>query len=530
MADLSGGPEGPDALWGALADGPDGVAVLDLEGVVAHANAAFAAIHGYEDADAVRGTDWTDVYGDPDRSRAALATAAEEGAWQGRLAGDRGRGNDADDADAGADGSSPSGLDADGHAPAGVGGDGDERPRVGADGSFVVAVTLTPTDDGRVVCHARDVTDRARRLDRLEWYGTIIENVSDPVYTLDTEGRITYVNEYVQEKYDVGYTREELIGEYVSVVLDPEDINRSLSVIRELVNDPDRDSGKCEVTINSADGGVIPAELHITLLPDGQGGVAGTVGVIRDLTGRKRREQGLTVLQRVLRHNVRNETSVILGYADLLLEGVPDEMRSELKSIREAALGLERISEKARHVQNALDERGTRAEPIDVASLLAERAGRFERRYSDADLTFELPGSAYVRAGESLDLILDELIENAVEHNEAGTPRVRIAVERDPVPEIDDRNRASDAPPTGADGGDDRVVVRVDDDGPGIPDGELAVLTEGEEDPLYHGSGMGLWLVNWFVETYGGDLSFGESKWGGASVRVALPAATPSDG
>lgn len=39
-------------------------------------------------------------------------------------------------------------------------------------------------------------------------------------------------------------------------------------------------------------------------------------------------------------------------------------------------------------------------------------------------------------------------------------------------------------------------MSETDDDGPGIPEMERAVLETGEAvDPLYHGSGLGLWLV-----------------------------------
>ena len=50
-------------------------------------------------------------------------------------------------------------------------------------------------------------------------YETILMNIQDAVYTLDAEGRITWVNRPAVENYDIGYTREELIGSYASKVL-----------------------------------------------------------------------------------------------------------------------------------------------------------------------------------------------------------------------------------------------------------------------------------------------------------------------
>ncbi len=57
---------------------------------------------------------------------------------------------------------------------------------------------------------------------------------------------------------------------------------------------------------------------------------------------------------------------------------------------------------------------------------------------------------------------------------------------------------------------------------------ELDVLTAGEETDLNHGSGIGLWVVNWVVTRYGGELSFETPPEGGSLVRITLPAAEES--
>ncbi|MGM0399219.1 MAG: ATP-binding protein, partial [Halobacteriota archaeon] len=63
----------------------------------------------------------------------------------------------------------------------------------------------------------------------------------------------------------------------------------------------------------------------------------------------------------------------------------------------------------------------------------------------------------------------------------------------------------------------------VEDDGPGIPDHEKAVLREGEETPLAHGSGLGLWLVYWIVTMNGGRLEISDNEPRGTVVEIDLP-------
>jgi len=102
---------------------------------------------------------------------------------------------------------------------------------------------------------------------------------------------------------------------------------------------------------------------------------------------------------------------------------------------------------------------------------------------------------------DAIELLLDELVENAVTHTDRATPSVTVRVR-----------------PT-ADGG----RIEVVDDGPGILPEERGVLLEGEETPIRHGSGVGLWLVYWTVRRLGGDLSFAERQPYGSVVIVDLP-------
>ncbi|MFC6977001.1 ATP-binding protein [Halomicroarcula sp. GCM10025709] len=61
------------------------------------------------------------------------------------------------------------------------------------------------------------------------------------------------------------------------------------------------------------------------------------------------------------------------------------------------------------------------------------------------------------------------------------------------------------------------------DNGPGIPDQELETINQGEETPLQHGSGLGLWIVYWTVSLYGGEVTFVNNSPRGAAVILSLP-------
>lgn len=75
------------------------------------------------------------------------------------------------------------------------------------------------------------------------------------------------------------------------------------------------------------------------------------------------------------------------------------------------------------------------------------------------------------------------------------------------------------------DEGPGRMVLLIDDDGPGLPDEALAdVLKRGRRlDEATPGSGLGLSIVLDLAKLYGGELSLQRSPLGGLRARLALP-------
>ena len=126
----------------------------------------------------------------------------------------------------------------------------------------------------------------------------------------------------------------------------------------------------------------------------------------------------------------------------------------------------------------------------------------------DCHVVTDLPDAQRVLGDDSLGIALEQLVTNAVEHNDTDKPTVWVT--------LSDGDRPG------------WVSIEIADDGPGIPEHERSVLTAGEETKLRHGSGLGLWVVHWVVTRYGGELSFEERPEGGSLVRIDLPAAPAS--
>ncbi|MFB6087807.1 MAG: sensor histidine kinase [Haloarculaceae archaeon] len=212
----------------------------------------------------------------------------------------------------------------------------------------------------------------------------------------------------------------------------------------------------------------------------------------------------LTVLNRVLRHDIRNDVNVIEGNARLIIEGTSSP-EAPARTIREKASKLHRMSESARQIESLLGREEIPTEPIDVATLLRTKALSLQRDHPYVDVDVDVPDAAWASANPMIESAVENVLENAVDHNDSEQPRLRASVER----------------------AGKYVDVRVADNGPGLPDDEIDVLEKGHETELEHASGLGLWLVNWIVTESGGEVVFEENDPRGSVVVIRLPSTEP---
>lgn len=313
----------------------------------------------------------------------------------------------------------------------------------------------------------------------------IIENLEDPVLVLDRQDRVA----------DVNPAGRELIGGPTSTIIG----HRLGDLLPELAEVVEGDVG--EVSLRNGD---VTRYYDVGVLPlyRGQGLFAGRVVSLRDITGRRKREQRLDVLNRVLRHDLRNNMNIIHGYAELIHRN-PEEADERVEDIMERAVELIDMSNEIRKIEDMLDKGGGSKEPVDVIRVVEHTLRRAGRDYPDVDIGFTAPDEAHVQANELLESAVQNLVENAVEHNDAESPEVNVKVEKT----------------------DRYVELEVSDNGPGIPGEEREVLLEGEETQLRHTSGIGLWFVNWVVDEFEGEIRFDENEPRGSVVTLRFPRA-----
>lgn len=220
----------------------------------------------------------------------------------------------------------------------------------------------------------------------------------------------------------------------------------------------------------------------------------------RDITERKERERQVRVLDRVLRHNVNNDMNVVRGYGELVAERETGAVADAGERIVTASDRLLDVVDKERQITQVLLREPQRVR-VPIGSHLDTVVDEIREQFPEATVEADVDSDLVVRAIPELRLAVDELLDNAIRHADAAAPTVSV-----------------EAHETDGD-----VIVRVADTGPGIPSEESTILS-GERDiePLYHGSGLGLWLVYWIVTRSDGRLAFAANDPRGSVVTVTL--------
>jgi PAS domain S-box-containing protein len=372
-----------------------------------------------------------------------------------------------------------------------------------------VVITALRDDGGSLRGYTkvvRDMTERKRRERRLE---AVFNRTFQFTGLLEPDGTVIKVNDAAVEFS--GSAREELVGRPFWEVPWWGTDEQTVAGLRDAVGwAAAGEFVRYEVTAGAPDGaGEVTVDFSISPVTDETGDVVLLVPEGRDVTERKRRErelrrerERLEFVNRVLRHNLLNGLNVVSARADILEAFVSEGGETHLGTIRGRVEELVDLVETMRSFTRVIGQEVTDLEPVDLGSTLARQLEALDDVHDDVVVVAEgtLP-SVSVLADELLPQVFENVLTNAVQHNDKDAPRVTVRVDR----------------------GEDDVAVRVSDNGPGVPDEEKDRIVEKSVEELSTpGGGFGLFLAKELVDSYGGSIDVADNDPEGAVFTVTL--------
>jgi PAS domain S-box-containing protein len=217
-------------------------------------------------------------------------------------------------------------------------------------------------------------------------------------------------------------------------------------------------------------------------------------------------------------HELRTPLTLILGPVERLLsrEDLAEKARHDLLVVQRNARLLQR------HVNDLLDIAKLEAGRMllhyartDLAALTRQTASYFETLAADRRMPFAVQAPARLSAevdGEAVERMLINLLSNAFKFTPDGCA-VSIAIEECAG----------------------HALVRVQDEGPGVPENMRAAiferfqqLDEGSVARRDGGTGLGLAIVREFAALHGGTVEAANAAGGGARFTLRLPLAAPA--
>ncbi len=220
-----------------------------------------------------------------------------------------------------------------------------------------------------------------------------------------------------------------------------------------------------------------------------------------------RREQMLLVLNRFLRHNLRNDLNVAAGHAsDLKRHAETPEAVERAETVERVVSRTLSTADRVRLTEQLVDPAALDGQSVDLVAVVTDRIEQVTTEYPELSVTLSAPETATATGGETLAFAIEELLANVATHG-GSRPVAQISISTTP----------------------ETVTLTIADNGPGIHPEEAAIITGNcEITPLQHSSGLGLWLVNWVVRRHDGQLSIPDTD-DGTTVIIRLPRPDGSD-
>ena len=220
----------------------------------------------------------------------------------------------------------------------------------------------------------------------------------------------------------------------------------------------------------------------------------------------RQRNAELALLNQVVRHDIRNDVAVIVGWGEGLKANVDAEGEAHLERMLNACEHITNITETIGDFLSVLEgESDPELHPVNLDRILTNEIEKARSAYDDATITVsgDFDSGCEVVATDLLSSVFRNILNNAVSHNDKAEPEITVTVTDDG----------------------DSIAVEIADNGPGVPDTQKdEIFGRGEMGLESSGSGIGLYLVDTLVDMYNGSVTLTDNEPTGSVFTVTLDA------
>jgi PAS domain S-box-containing protein len=356
-----------------------------------------------------------------------------------------------------------------------------------------------------------------------EKHRTLVETIRDIVYTVDLEGRFTYVSPMIE--VITGYTESELYGIQFSEIVSPQykDIVK-MKFTEGLKTD---ETSTYEIGILAKDGTTIPMELNASSLTDNRGQSIGSIGVARDITRRhmeetKRQEMEMRALTQdklaslgEIATGIAHEINQPLSYIKIILQSTlsdvsKDQLDTEelTEDFQESIRQVGKISNIISHLRTFGRSDVTSFGPVSLSAVVHDTLilMRERLRVKNISMDINLNDNFPMLYGNHIKLeqVFLNLIQNSMDAlEEQGSGEISLSAE------IENK----------------QALISFSDTGEGV-DSEFR---EKIFEPFFttkeaeKGTGIGLSIVYGIIYEHQGTISIETQEEKGANFKIKLP-------
>ncbi len=378
----------------------------------------------------------------------------------------------------------------------------------------------------------KDLADREAMLKQ------ILDTSSVAIFLVDRDGRITHANQRMAGMF--GWPLDELTGkEYV-----------------ELIHPSDRDLGRQKMlALLASQIPVVELERHYWRADgtefwgylsgkrfyDVSGAELGLVGMISDISQRKKAEEAQGHLERKLQqaqkaeslarmagaiaHHYNNLMGAVLGNLELALNQLPAGAQA-MRNLAEAMKAAERAAEVSGLMLTYLGQTQDKQTPLDLAEICRHSLPILRNAMPNTaqlDVALPSPGPTIKANAQQLQQVLTNLAANAGEAIGDNPGAIHLAVSTVSSADLPAVHRfPADWQPQG----DLFACLEIADDGCGIPAKDIDKLFDPFFTTRFTGRGLGLSVVLGVVRAHNGAITVTSEGGRGSVFRLYFPLST----